>query len=169
MAIRFIPKNNTFTIDDFNDIISRLRDKIKDTKYVILDKIKKEKQTKVNINGEEYIIYNDDDETYYNTIVLYHPYIETESHFDLKISARLELDDDNITLYSTDVEYKITGLNVITFTAYEKVPRKIMLYLYQILESDKRCLIYDTKNYPNSKDMTIFGTQSIWYDPYLPN
>jgi len=154
MCIYVIPKNNKYTVKDHLEIMDKLKKKISLSRYKI-ELLKKAE----------------------GGFQLSHPDYEIKTDFELQIRSNIHPADvkflknkDNINKEIVFPTTKLeSGINILQFLAHEKVPRKIMLYLYQILEEDMGMMIYQTNDFPHKDDMIIWGTMSIWHNKLIKN
>ena len=159
MRIQFIPKNNKYTVNDHLTIMKQLKDKL--------------------------IMYNLD----YSISLLMRPeggyklrnikynYINKPGETDLEIRCNIygssqpyfleNKANRNFELSPYPSAYNKSGINIFEFVAYKNVPKKLMLYLYIILES-LDMLIYKTENYPDVNDI-VWEHKNIWEDVFLYN
>jgi hypothetical protein len=157
MKIQFIPKNNKYAVKDHLNIMKQLKDKLimynpdysisllnrpeggyqlRNKKYFNIPKIGDTNlQIRCNIFGNSQPYFLENKSNQFIELV---PYLDT---------------------------YNKSGLKIFEFVAYKNVPKKLMLYLYIILES-MNMLIYRTENYPNLNDI-VWEHKSIWNDVYL--
>ena len=159
MKIQFIPKNNIYTVKDHLEVMKRLKDKL--------------------------IIYNSD----YSINLLIRPeggfQLRNKSYKRVIISVNTDLQircningptqpyflenklNRNFELTPNSTEYNKCGLKIFEFVGCKNVPKKVMLYLYVILES-MNMLVFRTENYPDVQDV-VWENRHIWQDPYLYN
>ena len=157
MKIQFIPKNNKYTINDHLSVMRNLRNMliIYNPDYSIGLLNRKEGGFQLR------------NKTYYKLI----------NNVDIDLQIRSNIVTRTIPVYlenkaNKNIELLPFGMNnngvkIFELTGYKNIPKKVMLYLYVILES-MDMLIYRTENFPDINDI-VWEHKDIWENMYLYN
>ena len=157
MKIQFIPKNNKYTPKDHLNVLKQLKDKliIYNPEYSISLLIRPEGGFKLRNTKYNYVNKPGDTDLEIRSNIY-----KTSYPYFLENKA-----NGNFELSPYPSAYNNSGINIFEFVAYKNVPKKVMLYLYVILES-MDMLIHKTENFPNVSDV-VWEHKTIWQDVYL--
>lgn len=159
MKIEFISKNNKYTVKDQMNIMRQLQEKLikynPDYSINLLNK----PGSGFQLRNKKYFISSSGIDTDLqirsNIYGAHQPYFLENTM------------NNNIELLPYKNYYNNSGIKIYEFVAYKNVPKKLMLYLYVILES-MNMLIYRTENYPHLNDV-VWDSKQIWDNLYLHN
>jgi hypothetical protein len=157
MKIQFIPMNNKYMVKDHLEILKKIKERLinynPDYNISLLNRpeggfqLKNKKYYNINKPGDTNL------QIRCNIFGNSQPYfLENKTNLYYELSPYPD-------------PYNKSGLKIFEFVAYKNVPKKLMLYLYIVLES-MNMLIYRTENYPDLNDI-VWNHKSIWNDVYL--
>ena len=156
MKIQFIPKNNKYTIGDHLNIMEKLREYIisYNPNYSI---------TLAHRPEGGYQLYN---KKYIKTSNILEAELQILSNIIRPKYLYLNTPENKcIELQPYASAYNNSGIKVFEFSGYKNVPKKVMLYLYVILQN-MDMLIHSTENFPDLSDV-VWEHKTIWEDKYL--
>jgi hypothetical protein len=152
MKIQFIPKNNKYTIGDHLNILQFLKESLINYNPNYSITLIHRPEGGFQLHNKDYIKHDSDLQIISNIIRPKYLYLNTPDN------RRIELQP-----YSS--AYNTSGIKVFEFTAYKNVPKKVMLYLYGILQN-MEMFIHSTENFPDLSDV-VWEHKTIWEDKYL--
>jgi len=157
MRIQFIPMNNKYMVKDHLEVMKRLKDMILNYNPDYSISLLNRPEGGFQLRNKKFFYVPKTGDT--NLQIRCNIFGNSQPYFlENKLNQYYEL-----TPYPDT--YNKSGLKIFEFVAYKNVPKKLMLYLYIILES-MNMLIYRTENYPNLNDI-VWEHKSIWNDVYL--
>jgi hypothetical protein len=159
MKIQFIPKNNKYTVEDHLNILKKLKDILINHNPDYSINLIQRPEGGFQLHNKKYI----------------KSYIHSDSDLQIlsninKTTSRYFLESKNnkyIELMPYTSTYNKSGIKIFEFTGYMNVPKKVMLYLYAILQN-MDMLIHTTENFPDLNDV-VWEHKTIWEDVYLYN
>jgi hypothetical protein len=157
MTIQFIPKNNIYTVKDHLNIMKMLREILLNSNPDYSIELLNRKEGGFQVRNKQYYkkITNIDNDLQIRSNILS---VTIPTYLENKVNQNIELFPES---------YNKSGVKIFQFTANINIPKKLMLYLYAILES-MNMLVYRTENFPDMYDI-VWESKDIWENPYLYN